>query len=410
MTNRPMPPSRSIAPSLPGCGPHPDRPMPGLPAPRTDGAAVRRSTAFRPVAVLAAAVVIAGAGLVGAVQPAVASQEAVPVALPGALPGAGPQAAPDAAVSVIDLDWVDASRQREVPARLYLPAGGPLAAAGRPLPLVVFSHGLGGSRFGYSHLGRHWAAQGFASLHLQHPGSDRAVWSARVWELAQNLRAAASEANAVARAQDVSFGISALLADPVLGGRIDAARIAVAGHSYGANTALLVAGASVSREVDGRERRIDYRDPRVKAAVLLSVPPFYGEGDPREILRSVRIPTLHLTGTEDTINIPGYRSEPQDRIRIFDALPRGPDAGTHALAVFAGGTHSIFTDRTDRAGPTLNRTVKAATRDLTTAFLRATLDGAPFDAVTRWLDTGGSLLAQRAVQPGRDRVIDDVRP
>lgn len=353
-------------------------------------------------AVLAAAVLAA---------PALASHQPVAAVAPdAALPASPPASDPDAAVAVIDLDWIDGVRQREVPARLYLPHRPGADAVARPLPLVVFSHGLGGSRFGYSHLGRHWASQGFASLHLQHKGSDRAVWSARVWELAQNLRAAASEANAVARAQDVSFGISALLADPALGGRIDASRIAVAGHSYGANTALLVAGASVSREVDGRERRVDYRDPRVKAAVLLSVPPFYGEGDPREILRGVRIPTLHLTGTEDTISIPGYRSDPEDRIRIFDALPRGPEAGTRALAVFAGGTHSIFTDRTDRAGPALNRTVKAATRELTTAFLRATLDDAPFDAVTRWLDAGGSLLAQRAVQPGRDRVIGDARP
>lgn len=299
-------------------------------------------------------------------------------------------------VEVIDLEWVDSARQREVPARLYLPA--PPSAAG-PAPLIVFSHGLGGSRFGYSHLGRHWAAQGFASLHLQHRGSDRAVWTQGVFELVSNLQAAASDANAIARAQDVSFGITTLLADPRLSARVDARSIAVAGHSYGANTALLVAGATVARQVDGEWRDIQLRDDRVRAAVLLSTPPFYGEGNPQAILSTVRVPTLHVTGTEDVIRVPGYRSEPADRIRVFEAMPSGPGAPPRVLAVFSGGTHSIFTDRIDRAGVELNRSVKAATRELTTEFLRSALIGEPFDRVSAWLQSRGALLARSASLP-----------
>ncbi len=44
------------------------------------------------------------------------------------------------------------------------------------MPLVVFSHGIGGSRQGYSYLGKHWSARGVASLHVQHIGSDAALW------------------------------------------------------------------------------------------------------------------------------------------------------------------------------------------------------------------------------------------
>lgn len=55
--------------------------------------------------------------------------------------------------------------------------------------------------------------------------------------------------------------------------KVDAARIMAAGHSYGANTALLVAGAQVERE----NRLVELRDRRFKAAVLLSAPPFHGE-------------------------------------------------------------------------------------------------------------------------------------
>lgn len=331
-------------------------------------------------------------------QPSARAADAPAADRPDA-PAPTPVSAVAGEVEVIDLEWLDGTRQREVPARLYLPR--PRAetpAAG--LPLVVFSHGLGGTRFGYSHLGRHWAEQGFASLHLQHRGSDRAVWTQGMFDLIANLQAAASDGNAIARAEDVSFGITRLLADPALGARIDAQRIAVAGHSYGANTALLVAGASVPRQVDGQWRDISLRDERVRAAVLLSTPPFYGEGDPKAILSGIRVPTLHITGTEDVIRIPGYRSDPSDRIRVFEAMPGGPGAPIRALAVFEGGTHSIFTDRTDRAGPELNRTVKAATRELTTEFFRVVFTGAPQERVAGWLQSRRGQLARASLLPG----------
>lgn len=91
--------------------------------------------------------------------------------------------------SVLEFDWVDATREgdpnRHVPARLYLP-NVPSAAPGvtlvtKPVPLIVFSHGIGGSRAGYSHLGRDWASHGFASLHVQHLGSDRAICNQTSW-------------------------------------------------------------------------------------------------------------------------------------------------------------------------------------------------------------------------------------
>ena len=48
-----------------------------------------------------------------------------------------------------------------------------LTQARHAVPLVVFSHGIGGSRLGYTWLGRNFARHGIASLHLQHVGSDR---------------------------------------------------------------------------------------------------------------------------------------------------------------------------------------------------------------------------------------------
>jgi poly(3-hydroxybutyrate) depolymerase len=100
----------------------------------------------------------------------------------------------------INLDWTDSARGRSVPARLYLPRA---ATAEQPVPLIVFSHGLGGSRNGYTYLGTHWASQGFASLHLQHVGSDRSLWSSgSPFALASRLQDAANMTSALYSGHD----------------------------------------------------------------------------------------------------------------------------------------------------------------------------------------------------------------
>lgn len=269
----------------------------------------------------------------------------------------------DTPYSTLDLDWRDAARGRAVPVRLYLPDG---ADAAHPAPLVVFSHGIGGSRRGYSYLGRYWASRGYASLHVQHVGSDRNLWAGNPFALVARLHAAAQEQEAVHRVHDLRFALDQVLAGP-FAGRIDGSRIVAAGHSYGANTALLAAGAQVERQ----GRRLDFRDPRIKAAVLISAPPFYGETNPGAILAGITVPTLHVTATEDVIRIPGYYSDAQDRVALYEALPHP----RKALAVFTGGSHSIFTDRAGTGGAVLNPQVKAATRQLSLAFLQQVFDG-----------------------------------
>ncbi len=336
---------------------------------------------------------LAPALLLGLLQAAVANANAnaaaaVPlVAEPSARPSAaGNHAnAPDAAYRSVDMLWTDADRQRDVPVRLYWPAG---ASAATPVPLVVFSHGLGGSRAGYSYLGRHWASLGFASLHVQHAGSDRSVWTGNIFSLFSNLQAAASESNALDRAKDVSFAITAMLKSKDFGTQINAQAIAVAGHSYGANTAMLIGGATVER--DGKA--LSVRDDRVKALILISAPPFTGEGDMGKILGSIKVPTLHVTGTEDIIRVPGYYSDMTDRVAVFDAVA----APSKLLTVFKGATHSIFTDRSAPAGFELNAAVKKATRELCGLFLQTVLGGASGKAVDDWVVAQRALLDRTA--------------
>ena len=276
------------------------------------------------------------------------------------------------------MDWADARRQRSVPVRLYLPH------AGRALPLVVFSHGIGGSRRGYSWLGQHLARCGMACLHLQHVGSDRQLWTGNVLGMIGRLQDAAQDREAIARAQDLRFALDTLLLSD-LAPRVDAGRIVAAGHSYGANTALLASGARVERE----GRAVDLRDDRVRAAIVISAPPFYGEAEPRRVLQSVTVPSLHVTATEDVIRIPGYYSGAADRVAVYDAT----GSTRKWLAVFEGGSHSMFTDRGGSGGIALNPLVKEATRALAVAFLQGVFEGDESD-LRQWPQRYAAILSR----------------
>jgi len=283
----------------------------------------------------------------------------------------------------IEFDWVDVKRQRAVPVRLYWPDS---IAASAQVPLVVFSHGIGGSRRGYRYLGEHWSSHGVASLHLQHVGSDRNVWFGNPLGLIGRLHDAAQEREAIERPRDLAFALDRLLASP-WGERIDARRIVAAGHSYGANTTLLSAGARIERQ----GRTIDHlRDERLAAAIVLSAPPFYGEADPSRILAPVRLPTLHVTATGDVIRIPGYWSGPEDRIAVFDAV----GGKRKALAVFGGGSHSMFTDRPGTGGMELNPRVKQATKELTLAFVQDVVGQAGRAGLAQWVERHREIVAR----------------
>ena len=281
-------------------------------------------------------------------------------------------------------EWNDADRQRAVPAKLYTPLG-PLKVG--EVPLVVFSHGIGGSKESYSYLGSYFAAHGYASLHVQHVGSDRQIWRGNPFSIVTRLTDAAQDVEALNRVNDVKFALNQLLSEPV-GSAINPSRLVVAGHSYGANTTMLLAGARVS--VKGMP--ISVKDPRFSAAILISAPPFYGMGDPQKILSDIDIPSLHITATGDDINIPGYNSGVADRLALYSAI----GATTHAakvLAVFKDGSHSIFTDRKGTGGVSLNPKVKVATRQLAVAFLDC-LQAEDQCFLEQWTDQNKELLAQ----------------
>jgi dienelactone hydrolase len=164
-----------------------------------------------------------------------------------------------------------------------------------------------------------------------------------------------------------------------LGEAVDRRRIAAAGHSYGANTTLLAAGARVQREGAWRS----FQDTRVQAAIVLSAPPFYGEASAVDILSPITVPSLHITTRQDVIRIPGYYSGLDDRLAVYQAM-----GGPHkTLAVFKEGSHSVFTDRVHHPA------LKQATQALAQAFLQQVFEGRP-QALVAWPQRHAALVAQ----------------
>lgn len=73
-----------------------------------------------------------------------------------------------------DETWTDERRRRDVPVRIRWPAES-LQGPSDGRPVILFSHGLGGTRDGGAVWGEAWAAAGFIVIHLQHAGSDLAA-------------------------------------------------------------------------------------------------------------------------------------------------------------------------------------------------------------------------------------------
>jgi fermentation-respiration switch protein FrsA (DUF1100 family) len=205
------------------------------------------------------------------------------------LGAAPPLASPDSsggpAIRVRVFRFVDRSRTIQLPDGRHVPRSLVTVvrypATGGRYPLIVFGHGYALTPARYDGLLRAWTEAGY-------------VVAAPVFPLGNaNAPGGPNESDLINQPRDMSVVISRLLilngrAKGVLGGKIDPSRIAVAGHSDGAETALAVA-------YDHR-----YRDRRVRAAIVLSGSALPGMGPfPRS-----GPPLLAVQGTADTTNAP----------------------------------------------------------------------------------------------------------
>jgi dienelactone hydrolase len=202
----------------------------------------------------------------------------------------------------------DQSRaDKEVPIRITYPD------AEGPFPLIVFCHGAWGSKDGYQPLIRHWVGHGYVVIQPTHADSialgntfrDESVF--RFWN---------------DRPRDVKlvFDSLDLLENelPVLKGKIDRQRLAVAGHSFGAHTALLVGGARP--RLLGRDLRYD--DERVQAVMVLSGPA------PNRLLNEqsfahLKKPTFFMSGSRDIVDVGPKLGSVDDRKKAYEFAPPG---------------------------------------------------------------------------------------
>lgn len=276
---------------------------------------------------------------------------------------------------VVRASFCDASRARVVPVKIVWPHGP------GPFPVVVFSHGLGATREAYEYLARRWAADGIATVYLQHAGTDASIFRGARDRTRAMRQAVADRARVDARPRDVAFALDHLAAlartSPSLRRKLDLTRVGIAGHSMGAWT-MLAAAAS---------------DPRPCAVLALSAPVRALAGDSDR----VRIPLMLMTGTADVSPVsdctPAERRIPYDRAASAEKL----------LIVFAGGDHWIFSGRGHGKAPLpSDQRLQAAIADASAAFWRAYLSG---DAGAHaWLFGGGlsgALGAQARVEARR---------
>jgi predicted dienelactone hydrolase len=246
-------------------------------------------------------------------------------------------ALPAARAAAQDETWHDPQRERDVPVRMRVPA------SGGNWPIVLFSHGLGGSREGADAWGTAWAAAGCVVVHLQHAGSDSAVLREGLF----SLRAAANAEQLIARVGDVRFALDEIArrqqagAAPWRDARLDA--IGLAGHSFGAQTTLALAGQRFPVPAS-------LADARLKAFIALSPSSHRSHMPVQQQFGAIDRPFCAITGSLDGDPFGGFKTG-EPRAAVYDGLP----PGRRALLWLDGADHMTFAGnaahRIDGLGP-----------------------------------------------------------
>jgi predicted dienelactone hydrolase len=273
----------------------------------------------------------------------------------------------------------------------------PLSNSRQKYPLVLISHGTGGSAAGMFWLGYHLAARGYIVAAVNHHGNIGAEPKMDprgfllYWE----------------RAKDISAVLDKLLADPLFGSRINRQQIGAAGFSLGGYTVLALAGGRFNRgEYDrfcgSSERDFtcgaqpefadaprlfqdlkaqdtvvrdsllhseeSYRDRRIRA--IFAIAPVFGRAFTRTDLADIRIPVEIVVGRGDTVAPPATNAQHYAALISGAKLMLLPATVTHYTFVPACTDQGKQTlTRLCYDAPGLNRQrVQAEVGDLAAAF------------------------------------------
>lgn len=270
---------------------------------------------------------------------------------------------------------------------LHVRVSAPLS--GDALPIIVFSHGNGQSLHAYGPLANYWASHGFVVIQPTHLDS-RMVGLApddprrpQLWRF--------REEDMVCILDQMDRLEEAVL--PITG-RLDRERIAVAGHSWGAQAAGTLLGATHPDPRDGST--VNRRDARIKAGVLLSVP---GRGNDLSAHAARNFPFMYpdfSTMITQALVVAGDNNRVNMTVRgpawwrdAYDLAP-APKAlftvfgGEHSLGGISGYESRETTDeRPERV---------AAIQRLSTAYLRSAL----YSGNSAWQEACAALTAAAA--------------
>jgi len=231
--------------------------------------------------------------------------------------------------------FTDAARNRNIPVKSYRP----FKCEGS-FPVIIFSHGLGGSREAAPYLGEYLAQNGYICFFIQHEGSDESVWkNAKSFQVISKLKASIKEPrNFTNRVADIPFVIKQLVvlqeSDSVFAGHLNLSKIGMAGHSYGARSTMIAAGERIGGRITTG------KVPEIRAGLVLSPNlPNEVKGNLTDYYSDIDIPLFHMTGTLD--------DDPLQRTEGFSPLVRQQPyknitTSTQYLLVLNEANHQTF--------------------------------------------------------------------
>lgn len=254
---------------------------------------------------------------------------------------------------------IDTARDnRPVKIKVYYPvfketSGGQARYGLKNLPVILWSHGLGGSVDGAAFLSRFLSSYGYIVVHIQHVGTDSSLWEGKPghpWDIIRQMKIPRSAT--LDRFKDVPFVVDNLPkwmeAHPQILEQADLNIIGMSGHSFGSLTAQ-VAGGMMFPDESGKLRRA--RDKRLTAGILYSPGPIdhLGLDNPVDIYGSIDMPMLHMTGTDDSSPVENW--DYTKRLDVYKNITAAPQH----LLILKDGDHMVFNGSRGKLGQNPNR-------------------------------------------------------
>ncbi len=205
--------------------------------------------------------------------------------------------------------------ERTFPVELYLPK----VKNRQPLPLIVISHGLGSDLTTFAYFAKHLASHGFAVAVPEHPGSSARQIDALLNGLVKDVT---PPEELIDRPLDIKFVLDYIARN--YGKKIDTNNVGMIGQSFGAYTALAIAGAELNWQTLNRdcinlddswnlslllqclalqipiiETGVDLKDERIKAVIAIN--PLTSSVFSEESLSKIKIPVMLVSGSADPV-------------------------------------------------------------------------------------------------------------